>query len=208
NQREIGADTESFSKALRASMRQDPDVILVGEMRDFETIQTAIVAAETGHLVLSTLHTVDATETVNRIISVFPPYQHKQVRVQLASILRAIISMRLIPRSDGKGRVPAVEVLIGTATIKACVENPDKTKTIPDVIAQGYSQYGMQTFDQSLLGLYKDGLITYQDALRRATSPDDFVLKVKGVQSTKELKEDEEESIKDVGVPGIERFSS
>ncbi|MEF9426764.1 MAG: type IV pilus twitching motility protein PilT [Candidatus Mariimomonas ferrooxydans] len=208
NQREIGADTESFSKALRASMRQDPDVILVGEMRDFETIQTAIVAAETGHLVLSTLHTVDATETVNRIISVFPPYQHKQVRVQLASILRAIISMRLIPRSDGKGRVPAVEVLIGTATIKACVENPDRTKAIPDVIAQGYSQYGMQTFDQSLLGLYKDGLITYQDALRRATSPDDFVLKVKGVQSTKELKEDEEESIKDVGVPGIERFSS
>ncbi|MEE8328988.1 MAG: type IV pilus twitching motility protein PilT [Thermodesulfovibrionia bacterium] len=208
NQREIGADTESFSKALRASMRQDPDVILVGEMRDFETIQTAIVAAETGHLVLSTLHTVDATETVNRIISVFPPYQHQQVRGQLASILRAIISMRLIPRTDGKGRVPAVEVLIGTSTIKACVENPDKTKTIPDVIAQGYSQYGMQTFDQSLLGLYKDGLITYQDALRRATSPDDFVLRVKGVQSTKELKEDEEESIKDVGVPGIERFSS
>ncbi len=208
NQREVGADTESFSKALRAAMRQDPDVILVGEMRDFETIQTALVAAETGHLVLSTLHTVDAAETVNRIISVFPPYQHKQVRIQLASVLKAIISMRLVPKADGTGRVPAAEILIGTATIKACVEDPDKTKQIPDIIAQGSSQYGMQTFDQSLLGLYRDGLITYQDALRRATSPDDFVLKVKGVQSTKDMKEEDEGSIQDKGVPGIERFSS
>src|SRR4030066_1654345 len=185
NQREIGSDTESFSKALRQALRQAPDVILVGEMRDFETIQTVLVAAETGHLVLSTLHTIDATETINRVIAVFPPYQHKQVRIQLASVLRGIISMRLVPRADGKGRVPAVEVLIGTSTIKDCVEDPDKTKLIPDFIAQGYTQYGMQTFDQSLFDLYKNGLITYEDALQRATKPDDFVLKIKGIRSTR-----------------------
>src|SRR4030066_1311191 len=187
--REIGSDTESFSKALRSALRQDPDVILVGEMRDFETIQTALVAAETGHLVLSTLHTVDATETVNRIIAVFPPYQHKQIRMQLASILRAIISMRLVPRADGKGRVPAVEVLIGTSTIKDCVEDPDKTKLIPDFIAQGYTQYGMQTFDKSLFDLYKSGLSAYAAPLKRATKPDDFVLKIKGIRSTSEWQE-------------------
>jgi twitching motility protein PilT len=192
NQREIGSDTESFSKALRQALRQDPDIILVGEMRDFETIQTSLVAAETGHLVLSTLHTIDATETVNRIIAVFPPYQHKQVRMQLSSVLRGIISMRLMPRADGKGRVPAVEVLIATATIKDCILDPDKTKSIPDVIEQGTIHYGMQTFDQSLLFLYKSGLITYEEALRRATNPDDFVLKVKGIQSTSELSLEEQ----------------
>ena len=205
SQREIGSDTESFSKALRSALRQDPDVILVGEMRDFETIQTALVAAETGHLVLSTLHTVDATETVNRIIAVFPPYQHKQIRMQLASILRAIISMRLVPRADGKGRVPAVEVLIGTSTIKDCVEDPDKTKLIPDFIAQGYTQYGMQTFDQSLFDLYKNGLITYEDALQRATKPDDFVLKIKGIRSTSEWQEGVISSEKKED-PKIDRF--
>jgi twitching motility protein PilT len=187
NQREIGNDTESFSKALRAALRQDPDVILVGEMRDFETIQTSLTAAETGHLVLSTLHTTDAAETINRIIAVFPPYQHKQVRIQLASILKGIISMRLLPRSDGKGRVPAVEVLIATATIKDCILDPDKTKTITDVIAQGAIHYSMQTFDQSLFSLFKSGLISYEEALRRATNPDDFALKVKGIQSTSDL---------------------
>lgn len=187
NQREIGSDTESFAKALRQALRQDPDVILVGEMRDFETIQTALVAAETGHLVLSTLHTIDATETVNRIISVFPPYQHKQVRIQLAAVLKGIISMRLMPKADGAGRVPAVEVLVATATIKDYVLDPDKTKLIPDVIAQGALHYGMQTFDQSLFGLFKSGLITYEEALRRATNPDDFALKVKGIQSTSDL---------------------
>lgn len=187
NQREIGSDTESFARALRQALRQDPDVILVGEMRDFETIQTALVAAETGHLVLSTLHTIDATETVNRIISVFPPYQHKQVRIQLAAVLKGIISMRLMPKADGAGRVPAVEVLVATATIKDCVLDPDKTKLIPDVIAQGALHYGMQTFDQSLFGLFKSGLITYEEALRRATNPDDFALKVKGIQSTSDL---------------------
>ncbi len=207
NQREIGTDTESFSKALRAAMRQDPDVILVGEMRDFETIQTALIAAETGHLVLSTLHTVDAAETINRIISVFPPYQHKQVRVQLASVLRAIISMRLVPMADGKGRVPAVEILRSTATIRGCIENPDKTKLIPDVIAQSFSQYQMQTFDQSLMHLFKNELITYEDALRRTSNPDDFILKIKGVQTLDDLKEEEDQAIQSQKDPEIERFS-
>jgi twitching motility protein PilT len=196
NQREIGSDTESFSKALRQALRQDPDVILVGEMRDFETIQTSLVAAETGHLVLSTLHTIDAAETVNRIIAVFPPYQHKQVRMQLSSVLKAIISMRLMPRADGKGRVPAVEVLIASAMIKDCILDPDKTKTIPDVIQQSALHYGMQTFDQSIFSLYKSGLITYEDALRQASNPDDFVLKVKGIQSTSELSIEEQMEIK------------
>jgi twitching motility protein PilT len=187
NQREIGSDTDSFNKALRQALRQDPDVILVGEMRDFETIQTALVAAETGHLVLSTLHTTDATETVNRIIAVFPPYQHKQVRMQLSAVLRAVISMRLLPKADGNGRVPAVEVLIATMTIKDCILDPDKTKLIPDVITQGVLHYGMQTFDQSIFNLFTSGLITYEEALRMATNPDDFALKTRGIQSTSDL---------------------
>jgi twitching motility protein PilT len=187
NQREVGSDAESFSKALRQSLRQDPDVVLVGEMRDFETIQTALIAAETGHLVLSTLHTVDAAETINRIIAVFPPYQHKQVRMQLASVLKSIISMRLMPRADGKGRVPAVEVLMATETVKDCILDPDKTRAITDVIEQGAIHYGMQSFDQSLSNLLKSGLITYEEALRSATNPDDFALKVKGIQSTSDL---------------------
>jgi len=212
NQREIGGDTESFSKALRQALRQDPDIILVGEMRDFETIQTSLVAAETGHLVLSTLHTIDATETINRIIAVFPPYQHKQVRMQLSSVLKGIISMRLMPKADGQGRVPAVEVLVATALIKDCILDPDKTKTIPDAIEQGAIHYGMQTFDQSLLGLYKSGLITYEEALRRATNPDDFVLKVKGIQSTSELSVEEQLAMKpdkpdDKDKMKIERFA-
>ena len=187
NQREVGVDTESFSGALRSALRQDPDVILVGEMRDFETISTALMAAETGHLVLSTLHTVDAAETVNRIIAVFPPHQHKQIRLQLASVLKGIISMRLVPRADGKGRVPAVEVLVATATIRECIVDPEKTRLIPDVIAAGKSQYGMQTFDQSLMELYQRELITYEEALRRSSNPDDFALKVRGIQSTSDL---------------------
>lgn len=205
NQREIGSDTESFGKALRAALRQDPDVILVGEMRDFETIQTSLTAAETGHLVMSTLHTTDATETINRIISVFPPYQHKQVRIQLSSILKGIISMRLVPKSSGDGRVPAVEVLIATSTIKDCILDPDKTKAIPDVIAQGAVHYGMQTFDQSLFNLFKSGLISYEEALRRATNPDDFALKVKGIQSTSDLTFEEKSAKDDLK---IDRFGT
>jgi twitching motility protein PilT len=212
NQREIGSDTESFSKALRQALRQDPDVILVGEMRDFETIQTALVAAETGHLVLSTLHTIDAPETINRVISVFPPYQHKQVRMQLSSVLKGIISMRLVPRADGKGRVPAVEALVATATIKDCILDPDKTRLIPDVIEQGTIHYGMQSFDQSLFGLFKSGLITYEEALKRASNPDDFALKVKGIQSTSDLSIEEQLSMrpekpKDKDKMKIDRFA-
>jgi len=206
NQREIGSDTESFGKALRSALRQDPDVILVGEMRDFETIQTALIAAETGHLVFSTLHTIDATETINRVIAVFPPYQHKQVRMQLSSVMKGIISMRLMPKADGKGRVPAVEVMIATATIKDCILDQDKTKLIPDVIAQSKIHYGMQTFDQSLFDLFKSGLITYEEALRRASSPDDFVLRVKGVRSTSDLSMEESIETRKTDVQ-IERFA-
>ncbi len=188
NQREVGFDTLSFAGALKSALRQDPDVILVGEMRDFETIETALVAAETGHLVLSTLHTVDATETIHRIISVFPPYQQKQVRLQLASILKGIVSQRLVPRIDGKGRVPAVEVMVATARIRECVEIPEKTREIRSAIAEGFSTYGMQTFDQSLMSLLKRNLISYKEALRQSSNPDDFALKMSGVSSTSDAR--------------------
>jgi len=184
NQREIGVDTHSFSNALRAALRQDPDVILVGEMRDFETIETALTAAETGHLVMSTLHTLDATETINRIISVFPPYQQKQVRLQLAQILKAVISQRLVPRADGKGRVPALEVLVSTALTRELISDKDRTKELSEAIAKGYSTYGMQTFDQSLMSLVKQGLVTYEEALKNVSNPDDFALRYRGIAST------------------------
>jgi twitching motility protein PilT len=196
NQREVEVDTSSFSTALRAGLRQDPDVILVGEMRDLETISTALLAAETGHLVLSTLHTLDATETIQRIIAVFPPPEQKQIRLQLATTLRAVISQRLVRRSDGVGRVPAVEVLISTAYIRDCIINPDKTRLIHDAIAAGTSQYGMQTFDQSLYDLYSRNLITYEEALIRATNPDEFKLRIQGVRSAADAaREDMERSI-------------
>jgi twitching motility protein PilT len=191
NQREVDVDTRGFSTALRAALRQDPDVLLVGEMRDFETIETALLAAETGHLVFSTLHTLDATESVNRIISVFPPHHQKQIRIQLSQVLKAIISLRLVPRADGIGRVPAAEVLISTAYIRECIENKEKTKYIREQIALGTSQYGMQTFDQSLFQLYKSGLITLDEALKRATNPDEFKLKIQGVQFTSDISRDQ-----------------
>jgi twitching motility protein PilT len=181
NQREVATDTRSFAHAMRAALRQDPDVILVGEMRDFETVETALLAAETGHLVFSTLHTLDATESINRIIAVFPPHQQKQIRLQLASVLRAVISQRLVPRADGVGRVPAVEVLITTPFIRDCIVDKEKTHLIQTAIAAGTSQYGMQTFDQSLLGLLRRNLITYEEALRWATNIDEFKLKVQGI---------------------------
>jgi len=187
NQREVEVDTKGFATALRSALRQDPDVILVGEMRDYETIETALNAAETGHLVLSTLHTLDATETINRIISVFPPHQQKQIRLQMAAVLKAAVSMRLLPRADGTGRVPAVEVMRATNFIRDCIENKDKTKLIHDAITQGTSQYGMQTFDQSIYQLYKRDLITMEEALRRATNPDEFKLKLAGIESTAEM---------------------
>ena len=199
NQREVGSDTEGFQTALKSALRQDPDVILVGEMRDHETIETALTAAETGHLVLSTLHTIDAAETINRIISVFPPYQQRQMRIQLAAVLRGVISMRLVPRLDGKGRVPAVEVMVASARIRQMIDDKDLTKQIPDAIQQGYESYGMQTFDQSLMSLLKQKLITFEEALRQCSNPDDFKLKVSGVSSTSDLSWDAFEGDSDEG---------
>jgi twitching motility protein PilT len=193
NQREVEVDTSSFSTALRAALRQDPDVVLVGEMRDLETISTALLAAETGHLVLSTLHTLDATETIQRIIAVFPPPEQKQIRLQLAGTLKAVISQRLVRKADGTGRVPAVEVMICTGYIRDCIINPDKTRMIRDAIAAGTSQYGMQTFDQSLFDLYSRNLITLEEALMRASNPDEFRLRVQGVRSSADAAREEME---------------
>ncbi len=187
NQREVGFDTTTFATALRHALRQDPDVVMVGEMRDHETISTALVAAETGHLVLSTLHTSDATETINRIISVFPPHQQQQVRLQLATVLEGIISMRLVPRADGRGRIPAVEVLVATTIIRECIVDKERAKEIHEIIFEGRSQYGMQTFDQSLMDLYEKELITYEEAIKQCTNPEDFALKVRGIESIDDL---------------------
>jgi twitching motility protein PilT len=186
SQREISVDASGFGAALRSALRQDPDVILVGEMRDLETIETALLAAETGHLVFSTLHTVDALETINRIIAVFPSHQQRQIRLQLGMVLRAVISMRLIRRSDTRGRVPAIEVMIVTEFIRNCILDPEKTRLIRHAIAAGTSQYGMQTFDQSIYEHYKAGRITYEDALVYATNPDEFKLRVQGIYTTKD----------------------
>ncbi len=186
NQREVGFDTKSFSVALRSALREDPDVVLVGEMRDFETIETALLAAETGHLVLSTLHTLDATETVNRIVAVFPPYQQKQVRLQFGSVIKGAISQRLVPRADGKGRVPAVEVMVASGRVRECIEDKDRTKEIREAISSGFVAYGMQTFDQSLLQLYRKQLISLDEALLQCSNPDDFKLKISGISTTKD----------------------
>ncbi len=182
-QREVDVDTRSFSEALRGALRQDPDVILVGEMRDHETIETALTAAETGHLVLSTLHTLDATETITRIVSSFPSHQQKSVRIQLAGILKAVISMRLVRSAKGAGRVPAIEVLVSTAFIRDHIINEEKTYMIREAIAAGTSQYGMQTFDQSLFHLLQSGLITLEESLHNASNPDEFKMRVSGIYS-------------------------
>jgi twitching motility protein PilT len=191
NQREVDVDTPSFASALRASLRQDPDVILVGEMRDLETIATALHAAETGHMVFSTLHTLDAVETINRIIAVFPPPEQKQIRTQLAATVRAVISQRLVRRADSEGRVPAVEVMIATAYVRECILLPEKTRMIREAIAAGTSQYGMQTFDQSLWDLCQQNLITYEVALENASNADDFKLRAQGISSTSDIARNE-----------------
>ncbi len=188
NQREVGQDTLSFQNALRAALREDPDVILVGEMRDLETIEIAMLAAETGHLVFSTLHTLDATETISRIISAFPMEHQNSVRLQLSGILKGVISQRLLARADGKGRVPAVEVLVSTSRIRECVSDEKRQREIRDAIAEGHINYGMQTFDQSLMALFKNKFITYETALAAATNPDDFALFVRGISGTSEGK--------------------
>lgn len=175
NQREVGIDTRSYSTALRYILRQDPDVIFIGEMRDLETVRTAITAAQTGHLVLSTLHTIDVSETVNRIIDFFPLHQQKQVRILLAGALRGVVSQRLLPRANGEGRVPAVEIMIMTKRIRDLVLEPEHTHKLEEALREG-DYYGMQTFDQSLLNLYKDGLVSLQDAALVASSPHDFKL--------------------------------
>ena len=183
SQREVGNDTLSFGAALRHVVRQSPDVILIGEIRDLETLDTALKAADTGHLVLSTLHTIDATETINRVISFFPPHQHDETRHLLSTALQAIVSMRLVPRKDGRGRVPAVEVLINTAAVQDSIRDLSRQLDIPDLIAQGSVQYGMQSFDQSLFSWYQRGTIGYETALFYATNPSEFLLKVSGIES-------------------------
>lgn len=201
-QREVDVDTRSFAEALRGALRQDPDVILVGEMRDHETIETALTAAETGHLVLSTLHTLDATETIMRIVSSYPPHQQKSVRIQLAGILKAIVSMRLVRAAKGRGRVPAVEIMVSTGLIRDCIINEDKTSQIREAIAAGTSQYGMQTFDQSLFNLHQSGLITIEEALRGASNPDEFRLRMSGIHSAADqAKEDMSRVVSSVTSP-------
>jgi len=211
NQREVAVDTRGFAQALRSALRQDPDVILVGEMRDFETIETALLAAETGHLVFSTLHTLDATETINRIIAVFPPHQQKQVRLQLAGVLRAVISQRLLPRADGQSRVAACEILISTPFIRECIVDKERTHQIPGAIAVGTSQYGMQTFDQAIFSLFQHGLVSYEEALRWASNVDELKLKVQGISTTSDMaREDMARAAavgqREGGVPAITRF--
>jgi twitching motility protein PilT len=190
NQREVSVDTRSFAHALRSALRQDPDVILVGEMRDFETIETALLAAETGHLVCSTVHALDATETISRITSVFPPHQQKQVRLQLASVLKAVVSQRLIPSVDAKSRAPALEVMVSTPFIRDCIVDKDRTHLIQGAIAAGSSQYGMQSFDQSIFSIFRAGRISYEEALRWASNVDEFKLSVQGISTTAELGRD------------------
>ena len=186
SQREISVDATDFASSLRSSLRQDPDVIMVGEMRDLETIETALLAAETGHLVFSTLHTLDAVETINRITAAFPDHQRRQIRLQLSMVLRAVISMRLIKRSDSAGRIPAVEIMRVTEYIRNCILDPEKTKLMREAIAAGTSQYGMQTFDQSIYEHYKAERIMLDDAMNYATNPEEFKLRVQGIYTTKD----------------------
>ena len=181
NQREIGIDTATFGQALRRVLRQDPDVILIGEIRDLETLDTALKAADTGHLVFSTLHTTDATQTINRVLSFYPPHQQGEVRFSLASALQAVVSLRLVPRSDRAGRIPATEILIHTAAVRDNIRDMEKTLNIPELIKEGAVQYGMQSFDQSLMQLYSKGVISYESAVFYATSPAEFALRVQGV---------------------------
>ncbi len=183
-QREIGADTNDFPTALRSCFRQDPDVILIGEIRDHITMEIALSAADTGHLVMSTLHTMNAVETISRVVSFFPPHQHDQIRLVLSSVLVSIISLRLLPRKNGRGRVPAAEILINNAAIAEYLRQPEKTHSIMSAVAEGYTQYGSQTFDQSLLQLYKDELVSLRMAKQNANNPDDFELKIRGVEGT------------------------
>ena len=188
SQREVGSDTLSFGTALRHVLRQDPDVILIGEIRDMETLDTALKAADTGHLVFSTLHTTDATQTINRVISFYPPHQHQEIRSLLSTALAAVVCLRLVPRADGQGRVPAAEVLINSAAVADNIRDIEKALNIPDLIAEGTVSYGMQSFDQSLMKWFKDGMISYESALFYSTNPSEFALRVSGVDSASDRK--------------------
>lgn len=203
NQREVGVDTLTFDDALRSALRQDPDVLLVGEMRDLETMRTALNAAETGHMVFSTLHTLDAQETVQRIIGVFPPSEQKQIRMQLASTLNGVISQRLVRRADGQGRVPAVEVLVATEFIRECIINSEKTRLIHEILASGTSEYGMQTFDQSLYDLYSNGLITMSEASLWASNAQELKLRTEGIRSASDMAREQMER---ASILRVERF--
>jgi twitching motility protein PilT len=186
SQREVGTDTLTFHDALRHVLRQDPDVIMLGEIRDRETMETCLKAADTGHLVLSTLHTTDATQTIGRIISFFPPHQQDEIRKILASVLRAVVSLRLIPRLDGQGRAAAAEVLVNTAAIADRIRTGDQIHAIPDLMAEGRVQYGMQTFDQSLMELFRSEKISFDWAMFYASNPGEFALRASGVQGSAE----------------------
>jgi twitching motility protein PilT len=208
NQREVGFDTTSFARALRASLRQDPDVILVGEMRDLETTEIALTAAETGHLVLSTLHTVDAVETINRIVSIYPPHQQAQARMQLCSVIKGVISQRLVARADGMGMVPAVEILVSTARVRELIADVNRTREIHEAIATGRDPYGMISFDQSLTELVKNRFVTYEDAISASTNPDDFALFFRGVSKGGQVGQDFNVSTASQAgsVGGVDRF--
>jgi twitching motility protein PilT len=184
NQREVGTDTNSFGQALRRVLRQDPDILLVGEIRDLDTLDTALKAAETGHLVFSTLHTTDATQTINRILSFYPPHQQTEVRYMLSTALRAIISLRLVRRADKKGRVPAAEILVNTEAVRDQMRDMSKAMSIPQLIKEGAVPYGMQSFDQSLMNWYHKGVISYDDALFAATNPAEFSLRAQGIAAS------------------------
>ena len=181
SQREIGSDTEGFSSALRHAFRQDPDVIMIGEIRDLETMSIALTAADTGHLVLTTLHTLNVVETISRIVNFFPPHQHQQVRLLLAGTLKAIVCQRLLKRSDIQGRYPACEVMISTGALKECILDETRTSDIIELVEGGRTQYGMQSFDQSIMEAYRRGVISFEEAMTQATNPDDFDLRVKGI---------------------------
>lgn len=196
NQREVGSDTRSYHDALRHILRQDPDVILVGEIRDQETMEIALKAADTGHLVMSTLHTVDAMQTVNRVISFFPPHQHEEIRYLLASTIQAVVSQRLLPLADGEGMVPAVEIMVSTGTIRESIVNPEKTPLITQIMREGVTQHGMQTFDQALMQLYQAGTVTLEDALRASSNPHELMLRLKGIEATSDKTWDSFEAAK------------
>ena len=208
SQREVGGDTESFSSALRHAFRQDPDVILIGEVRDLETMSIALTAADTGHLVMTTLHTLNAVETISRIISFFPPHQHQQIRLLLAGTLKSIICQRLLPRSDMPGRVPATEIMINSGAVRECIMDPDKTVDIVELMESGNIQYGMQTFDQSIMKLFKQGMIDFETAMASATNPDDLDLRLKGITGAADRWSEEEKQSHDDGPQFIHESGS